>query len=110
VSARSTSLAGQFGQTNYAAAKAGIIGFTKALALKGTKRNIIANAIAPGYTDTAMVATVCPDVLKQILALVPAGRLGRPDEIARGVVFLASDDAGFITGATLSINDGKYMA
>lgn len=103
-------LAGQFGQTNYAAAKAGIIGFTKALALEGAARNITANAIAPGYTDTAMVATVRPDVLKQIVASVPVGRLGRPDEIARGVVFLASDDAGFITGATLSINGGKYMA
>jgi acetoacetyl-CoA reductase len=103
-------LAGQFGQTNYAAAKAGVIGFTKALALEGAARNITANAIAPGYTDTAMVATVRPDVLKQIVAAVPVGRLGRPDEIARGVVFLASDDAGFITGATLSINGGKYMA
>lgn len=103
-------LAGQFGQTNYAAAKAGIIGFTKALALEGAARNITANAIAPGYTDTAMVATVPADVLKRILALVPVGRLGHTNEIARGVVFLASDDAGFITGATLSINGGKYMA
>ncbi len=103
-------LAGQFGQTNYAAAKAGIIGFTKSLAREGAARNITANAIAPGYTDTAMVAAVRADVLKQIVASVPVGRLARPEEIARGVVFLASDDAGFITGATLSINGGKYMA
>ncbi len=103
-------LAGQFGQTNYAAAKAGIIGFTKSLAREGAARNITANAIAPGYTDTAMVAAVRADVLKQIVASVPIGRLAKPEEIARGVVFLASDDAGFITGATLSINGGKYMA
>jgi len=102
-------LSGQFGQTNYAAAKAGIIGFTKALALEGAARGITVNAIAPGYTDTAMVAAVPPDVLKSIVATVPVGRLGRPDEIARAVAFLASDEAGFITGATLSINGGKYM-
>jgi len=102
-------MAGQFGQTNYAAAKAGIIGFSKALALEGAARNVTANVIAPGYTDTDMVAAVSPDVLKQIVASVPVGRLCKPDEIARCVVFLASDDAGFITGATLSINGGKYM-
>ncbi|SPJ16133.1 Acetoacetyl-CoA reductase [Burkholderiales bacterium] len=103
-------MAGQFGQTNYAAAKAGIIGFTKSLALEGAGRNITANVVAPGYTDTDMVAAVPADVLKQIVASVPVGRLGRPDEVARGIVFLASDDAGFITGVTLSINGGKYLA
>ncbi|HUZ90673.1 MAG TPA: acetoacetyl-CoA reductase [Methylocella sp.] len=102
-------LAGQFGQTNYAAAKAGIIGITKALALEGAARGITVNAIAPGYTDTAMVAAVRPDILNKIIAMVPIGRLAKPDEIARGVVFLVSDDAAFITGATLSINGGKYM-
>lgn len=102
-------LAGQFGQTNYAAAKAGIIGFSKSLALEGAARNVTANVIAPGYTDTDMVAAVPPDMLKQILASVPIGRLCKPEEIARAVVFLASEDAGSITGATLSINGGKYM-
>ena len=102
-------LAGQFGQTNYAAAKAGIIGFTKALALEGAARGITVNAIAPGYTDTAMVAAVRPDILTRIVASVPVGRLAKPDEIARAVAFLVSDDAGFITGETLSINGGKYM-
>jgi acetoacetyl-CoA reductase len=103
-------MAGQFGQTNYAAAKAGIIGFTKSLALEGAGRNITANVVAPGYTDTDMVAAVPADVLKQIVASVPVGRLGKPEEVARGVVFLASDDAGYITGVTLSINGGKYLA
>lgn len=103
-------LAGQFGQTNYCAAKAGIIGFSKALALEGAARGITVNAIAPGYTDTAMVAAVRPDILKSIVASVPVGRLAKPEEIARAVVFLVSDDAAFITGATLSINGGKYMA
>ncbi len=102
-------MAGQFGQTNYAAAKAGIIGFTKALALEGASRNVTANVIAPGYTDTDMVAAVPPDILKQIVASVPIGRLCKPEEIARAVVFLAADEAGSITGATLSINGGKYM-
>jgi acetoacetyl-CoA reductase len=102
-------LAGQFGQTNYAAAKAGVIGFTKALALEGAGRGITVNAIAPGYTDTSLVAAVPPDVLKGILANVPVGRLAEPPEIARGVAFLVSDEAGFITGATLSINGGRYM-
>ena len=102
-------LSGQAGQTNYAASKAGLIGFTKALALEGASRNITANAIAPGYTDTAMVSAVRPEVLDQILKAVPAGRLARPAEIARCVVFLAADEAGFITGITLSINGGKYL-
>ena len=103
-------LSGQAGQTNYSAAKAGMIGFTKPLALEGASRNITANAIAPGYTDTAMVGAVPPDVLTQILKSVPAGRLARPEEIARGVVFLVDDKAGFINGITLSINGGKYLS
>ena len=101
--------AGQFGQTNYAAAKAGVIGFTKALALEGASRGITVNAIAPGYTETAMVSAVPQETLKGIVATVPVGRLATVDEIARGVLFLVADDAGFITGATLSINGGKYM-
>lgn len=100
---------GQAGQTNYAAAKAGMIGLTKSLALEGASHNITANTIAPGYTDTAMVAAVNPDVLAQILLSVPAGRLATPAEIARGVVFLADDDAGFVNGITLHINGGKYL-
>jgi acetoacetyl-CoA reductase len=103
-------LSGQLGQTHYAAAKAGLIGFTKSLALEGASRNITANVIAPGYVDTPMVGAVRPEVLEQILKLVPAGRLGTPAEIARGVVFLAADEAGFINGSTLSINGGKYLA
>lgn len=102
-------LAGQFGQTNYAAAKAGIIGFTKALALEGAARGITVNAVAPGYTNTAMVAAVRSDILARIVATVPVGRLAKPEEIANAIVFLASDDAAFITGETLSINGGKYM-
>ena len=103
-------LSGQAGQSNYVAAKAGMIGFTKSVALEGASRNITANAIAPGYTDTAMVSAVAPDVLQQILKGIPAGRLATVDEIARCAVFLAADDAAFINGATLSVNGGKYMA
>jgi acetoacetyl-CoA reductase len=103
-------LSGQAGQSNYAAAKAGMIGLTKSLALEGASRNITANAIAPGYTDTAMVSAVPPQVLEQILKSVPAGRLATPAEIARGVVFLAADEAGFINGTTLSINGAKYLS
>lgn len=91
-------LSGQAGQTSYAAAKAGVIGFTKSLALEAASRNITVNAVAPGYTDTAMVSAVRPEVMEQILKAVPAGQLATPAEIARGVVFLAADDAGFITG------------
>ena len=87
-----------------------MIGFTKPLALEGACRNITANAIAPGYTDTAMVGAVSPEVLEKILKTVPVGRLATPAEIARGIVFLAADEAGFITGITLSINGGKYLA
>lgn len=101
---------GQAGQANYAAAKAGMIGLTKSVALEGASRNITANVIAPGYTDTAMVSAVRPDVLEQVLKAVPVGRLATADEIARCAVFLAADEAGFITGATLSVNGGKYMA
>ena len=103
-------LSGQAGQCNYAATKAGLIGFTKSLALEGASRNITVNLVAPGYTDTAMVGAVPPDVLAQILKSVPAGRLATPGEIARGVVFLVADEAAFITGITLPINGGKYMA
>ncbi|WP_404711796.1 acetoacetyl-CoA reductase [Sphingomonas sp. MMS24-J13] len=103
-------LSGQFGQTNYAAAKAGVIGFTKALALEGASRNITVNALAPGYTDTGMVKAVPETVLQGILEGIPISRLATPEEIARGVLFLVADEAGFITGTTLSINGGKYMA
>ena len=101
--------AGQYGQVNYAAAKSGIHGFTKALAQEGARAGITVNAIAPGYIDTEMVAAVPPDVLEKIVAKIPVGRLGRADEIARGVTFLCSDDAGFITGSTMSINGGQHM-
>jgi acetoacetyl-CoA reductase len=103
-------LSGQVGQTNYAAAKAGVIGLTKSLALEGAARNITANAIAPGYTDTSMVAAMKPETLAQILTTIPAGRLATPAEVARAVVFLVADDAGFINGITLSINGGKYLS
>jgi len=102
-------LSGQFGQTNYSAAKAGVIGFTKALAMESAARGITVNAIAPGYTATPMVKAMSQEVLDKIVASVPVGRLGKPEEIARGVLFLVAEDAGFITGATLSINGGKYM-
>ena len=101
--------AGQLGQTNYAAAKAGMIGFTKSLALENAGRGITVNAIAPGYTDTPMVAHVPPDVLKTIIAKIPAGRLAQPAEIAHAIAFLASDEAAYITGATLTINGGLYL-
>jgi acetoacetyl-CoA reductase len=101
--------AGQYGQANYAAAKSGIHGFTKALALESAAKGITVNAIAPGYIDTEMVRAVPEDVLKKIVARVPIGRLGHADEIARGVVFLVADEATFITGSTLSINGGQHM-
>ena len=101
--------AGQIGQVNYAAAKAGIHGFTKALAQEGARFGVTVNAIAPGYIDTDMVAAVPANVLEKIVARIPAGRLGRAEEIARGVVFLCAEDAGFITGSTLSINGGQHM-
>lgn len=102
---------GQFGQTNYAASKAGDIGFTKALALETASKGITVNAITPGYIGTEMVLAVPQEVLeKNILPMVPVGRLGEPEEIARCVVFLAADEAGFITGSTISANGGLYMA
>jgi acetoacetyl-CoA reductase len=101
--------AGQYGQVNYAAAKSGIHGFTKALAQEGAKYGVTVNAIAPGYIDTDMVAAVPPAVLEKIVAKIPVGRLGQASEIARGVAFLCSDEAGFVTGSTLSINGGQHM-
>jgi len=101
--------AGQYGQVNYAAAKSGIHGFTKALAQEGARYNITVNAIAPGYVDTDMVRAVPEDVLQKIIARIPVGRLGHAEDIARGVVFLTEDDAEFITGSTLSINGGQHM-
>ncbi|HEX7753465.1 MAG TPA: acetoacetyl-CoA reductase [Novosphingobium sp.] len=101
--------AGQYGQVNYAAAKSGIHGFTKALAQEGAKYGVTVNAIAPGYIDTDMVAAVPAPVLEKIVAKIPVGRLGQAQEIARGVAFFASDDGGFVTGSTLSINGGQHM-
>jgi len=101
--------AGQYGQVNYAAAKSGIHGFTKALAQEGARAGVTVNAIAPGYIDTDMVAAVPEDVLQKIVARIPVGRLGKAEEIARGVAFLCGEDAGFITGSTLSINGGQHM-
>jgi len=100
---------GQMGQTNYSAAKAGMIGFTKALAQENAKKGITVNCIAPGYIDTEMVAAVPKNVLDTIIAGIPVGRLGMADEIARCVAFLAAEDAGFITGATLTVNGGQYI-
>lgn len=100
---------GQFGQTNYSAAKAGIFGFTKALARETASRGITVNAIAPGYIATDMVKAVKDEVMKIILSGIPVGRLGEPEEVARAVVFLAADEAAFITGETLSVNGGQHM-
>jgi acetoacetyl-CoA reductase len=101
--------AGQYGQVNYAAAKSGIHGFTKALAQEGARSGVTVNAIAPGYIDTDMVAAVPEDVLAKIVARIPVNRLGKAEEIARGVAFLVAEDGGFITGSTLSINGGQHM-
>jgi acetoacetyl-CoA reductase len=100
---------GQFGQTNYSAAKAGIIGFSKALARETAARGITVNCIAPGYIETDMTSAVSPEILKQIIGAIPIGRMGKPEEIARAVLFLAADEAVFITGETLSVNGGQHM-
>ncbi len=101
--------AGQYGQVNYAAAKSGIHGFTKALAQEGAKFGVTVNAIAPGYIDTDMVAAVPEPVLEKIVAKIPVGRLGEAQEIARGVAFLCAENGGFVTGSTMSINGGQHM-
>jgi acetoacetyl-CoA reductase len=101
---------GQAGQVNYSAAKAGMIGFTKALAQEGASKGVTVNAVAPGYIDTDMVAAVPEDVLKKIIATIPVGRLGKAEEIAHAVSFLASEQAGFVTGATLTVNGAQYIA
>ncbi|MFT3930780.1 MAG: acetoacetyl-CoA reductase [Spongiibacteraceae bacterium] len=102
-------LSGQYGQANYSASKAGIIGFTKTLALEGAKYGVTVNAIAPGYVNTEMFEAVPDKIKEKILAKIPVGRVGSIEEVARGVLFLAADDAGFITGSTLSINGGQYL-
>jgi acetoacetyl-CoA reductase len=101
--------AGQYGQVNYAAAKSGIHGFTKALALELASKHVTVNAVAPGYVDTEMVRAVPEQILEKIIKTIPMGRLGKPEDIARTVVFLVADDADFITGSTLSINGGQHM-
>jgi acetoacetyl-CoA reductase len=101
---------GQMGQANYSAAKAGVIGFTKALAQENASKGITVNAICPGYINTEMVAAVPEPVLAKIVGAIPAGRLGQAEEIAAAVVYLASDLAGFVTGSTLTANGGQYMA
>jgi acetoacetyl-CoA reductase len=101
---------GQFGQTNYAAAKAGVLGFTRALALEAAAKGITVNAVAPGYVETEMLCATSKEILGRIEAQIPIGRLGQPDEIARLIEFLASDEAGFITGTTMAVNGGQFMA
>ncbi|MDB2406942.1 acetoacetyl-CoA reductase [Jannaschia sp.] len=101
---------GQFAQANYAATKAGDIGFTKSLAQEGARANITANVVAPGYINTDMMSTIPEKVMDSIVGAIPVGRLGEAEEIARCVAFLASDDAGFITGSTISANGGQYLA
>lgn len=102
-------LAGQIGQTNYSAAKAGMIGFTKALAQENAFKGITVNAVAPGYIATEMMSTIPEKVMEKIIAGIPVGRLGEPEEVARCVEFLVADESGFITGSTLSANGGQYM-
>jgi acetoacetyl-CoA reductase len=101
---------GQMGQVNYSASKAGVIGFTKALALENARKGVTVNCVAPGYIDTDMMAGIAPEVLSGIVGQIPAGRLGKAEEIAAIVAFLASDAAGFITGAVIAANGGQYMA
>lgn len=100
---------GQFGQSNYAAAKAGIYGFTKSIALEGARKGVTVNAVSPGFIDSPMVRKVPEKVLESIISTVPAGRLGQPEDISRAVAFLTCDDAGYITGTNLSVNGGAYM-
>jgi acetoacetyl-CoA reductase len=100
---------GQLGLANYCSAKAGVIGFTRALALESARKGITVNAIAPGYVRTELLANVSDEVMKSIVAQIPVGRLGEADEVARCVLFLAADDAGWITGSTITINGGAYM-
>jgi acetoacetyl-CoA reductase len=100
---------GQFGQANYSSAKAGDLGFTKALAQEGAAKGITVNAVCPGYIGTEMVNAMADEVIAKITAQIPVGRLGSPDEIARCVLFLVSDDAAFITGSTLSANGGQFF-
>jgi len=100
---------GQIGQTNYSASKAGVIGFTKALAQEVAAKGITVNAVAPGYTETDMVKAVPEDVLASIIKMIPVGRLGKVDDIANAVLYLASENAGFITGETLNVNGGQYF-
>lgn len=102
-------LRGQFGQVNYSAAKAGVLGFVKALAHEGARTGVTANAICPGYIDTDMVRAIPDHVRSSIVEQIPVGRMGQPDDIARCAVFLAGDDAGFVTGATLTATGGQYM-
>ena len=102
-------LKGQAGQVNYSAAKAGVLGFTKALALESANKGITVNAIAPGYTDTEMVRKVSPEILDSIIKQIPAGRLALTEEVARAVTFLADEKSGYITGETISLNGGQYM-
>jgi len=101
---------GQIGQTNYCAAKAGLIGLTKALALEGARKNITANVICPGYIETDMTGAIQPEILNEIIKSIPAGRMGKPDEIGALVSYLASDDASYTTGAVFSVNGGQYRA
>lgn len=101
---------GQFGQSNYAATKAGIYGFTKSIALEGARKGVTANSVSPGYIDTPMVRQVPEKVLNNIVAGIPVGRLGQPEDIARAVAFLTADDAGFVTGTNMSVNGGQYMS
>jgi acetoacetyl-CoA reductase len=101
---------GQIGQVNYCAAKAGLIGFTKALALEGARKNITANVICPGYIETDMTAAIGADILTEIIKTIPKGRMGKPEEIGALVAYLASDDAAFTTGAVFSVNGGQYLA
>lgn len=100
---------GQFGQSNYAATKAAIYGFTKSIALEGARKGVTVNAVSPGYIDTPMVRKVPEKVLDSIVAGIPVGRLGQPEDIARAVAYLTADDAGFVTGTNLSVNGGQYM-